>query len=161
MVGGISQRALRSTFATSLPESLIKTMQEKRANKFQTPTFDYSQTLSYQNIDFNLFNRFPWHQIDNFPYVQNAPNLQYLNQFSLGNPNLEPNIGSINSIFDQNLIGINSWNSSFYPVKNLLYDGGSSSSSFSSFGGGQGWTTSSTTSSSSFLTSNMNFANKV
>ncbi|XP_058776164.1 putative two-component response regulator ARR13 [Vicia villosa] len=161
MIGGISQRALRSRFASSLPMSLIKTMQEKRANKFHTPTFENLQTLSYQtenqNNYFNLFNRFPSRQINNFPYVQKAPNLQYLNQFSLEKSNLEPNIGSNNSIYDQNPIGINSSNSSFFPVKNLLYDGGSSSSSFSSSGGGQGWTTSSTTSSSSFLTRDLNF----
>lgn len=62
MTGGISQRALRSTFASSLPMALIKTMQEKRTNKFHTPTFEYSQTLSYpaknQNNEFNFFNRF-------------------------------------------------------------------------------------------------------
>lgn len=62
MTGGISQRALRSTFASSLPMPLIKTMQEKRTNKFHTPTFEYSQTLSCptknQNNEFNFFNRF-------------------------------------------------------------------------------------------------------
>ncbi|CAK8533683.1 unnamed protein product [Lathyrus sativus] len=161
MTGGISQRALRSTFASNLPVPLIKTMQEKRTNKFHTPTFEYLQTLSYQtenqNNDFNLFNRLPSHQVDNFPYAQQGLNLQYLDQMSLKKSNSETNVGSNNSIYDQNLVGIHSWNNSFYPEKNLLYDGGSSSSNFSSYGGGQGWTISPTTSSSNLLTRDLNF----
>ncbi|KAL5080106.1 hypothetical protein RYX36_008527 [Vicia faba] len=161
ITGGMSQRALRSTFALSLPMPLLRTMQEKSRNKFHTPTFEYSQTLSYptenQDNDFNLFNRFPSHQVDNFPYVQQGPNLRYLDQIRLENSNLEINGGSINSIYDQNLIGINSLDNSFYPEKNLLYDSGFSSSSFSSYGGGQGWTTSPTTSSSKILTRDLNF----
>ncbi|CAI8594431.1 unnamed protein product [Vicia faba] len=161
ITGGMSQRALRSTFALSLPMPLLRTMQEKSRNKFHTPTFEYSQTLSYpienQDNDFNLFNRFPSHQVDHFPYVQQGPNLRYLDQIRLENSNLEKNSGSNNSIYDQNLIGINSLDNSFYPEKNLLYDGGFSSSSFSSYGGGQGWTTSPTTSSSRILTRDLNF----
>lgn len=148
MVGGISHRALRSRFASSLPTSLVKEFQAIRTNKLRIPTPEYLQTLSYQardkNITLNPFNRFPTHHVDRFPYVQKRPTLQDSNKVRLGKSQMETSFAN-NNVHDQNMFGVNSSNLS------LFNDG--ASTSFSSYGSGQEFRPYS----SSFITRDLNF----
>ncbi|RHN44861.1 putative transcription factor MYB-HB-like family [Medicago truncatula] len=151
MVEGMSQRALESRFASSLPSSVIREIEEKRTNKLLAPTLQYLQTLAYQtrgvNNVFNNFNQFPTHHVDQFPYIQKGLALQDLEQVRLGKSKLEANAVVENSGHDQNRFGISSSNLPFFQAKNSFNDG--ASTSFSSYRGEQGLMVSS---SSSFLT---------
>jgi len=161
MVGGISHRALRSRFASSLPMSVIREIEEKRTNKLHAPTLQHLQTLAYQtrgaNNVFNHFNQFPTHHVDQFPYIQKGLALQDLGQIRLGKSKLEADVVAENNGHDQNRFGISSSNLPFFQANNSFHDG--ASSSFSSYRGGQGFMVSplSSSSASSFLTKDFKF----
>ncbi|GAU38672.1 hypothetical protein TSUD_292540 [Trifolium subterraneum] len=57
MVGGISNRAFGSIFASDVPTSTVKEIKEMRAKKRCKPTMEHSQTLSCQmGLDSNVLN---------------------------------------------------------------------------------------------------------
>jgi hypothetical protein len=157
MVGGISHRALRSSFASGLPSSVIREIEEKRTNKLHAPTLQYLQTLAYQtrgaNNVFNHFNQFPTHHVDQFPYIQKGLALQDLEQVRLGKSKLEADVVAENNSYDQNRFGISSSSLPIFQAKNSFNDG--ASTSFSSYRAEQGLMVSS--SSSSFLTRDFKF----
>nr|QSD99580.1 MYB family transcription factor [Melilotus albus] len=141
MDGDITHRALRSRFASGLPMSVIKEIQEKRANKLRAPILQYFQTLAYQknkdaNNVVNHFNQFPTHHVDHIPYIQKGLTLQDLDQVRLEKSKLETNVVVDNNFNDQNRFGISSSNLPIFQLKNSFNDG--ASTSFSSYGGGQG-----------------------
>jgi len=118
MVGGISHRALRSRFASSLRMSVIREIEEKRTNKLHAPTLQYLQTLPYQtrgaNNVFNHFNQFPTHHVDQFPYTQKGLALQDLEQVRLGKSKLEVDVSFSSYRGEQGLM-VSSSSSSFLP----------------------------------------------
>ncbi|KAI5444570.1 hypothetical protein KIW84_013001 [Lathyrus oleraceus] len=140
MVGGITHRALRSRFASSLPVSLVKEFQTIRTNKLRTPTPEYLQTLPYRprdkNIALNPYNQFPTHRVDQFPYVQKGLTFQDSNKVRFGKSELKTDFVD-NNVHDQNMFGVNSSGLSLFQTKNLFDDG--ASTSFSSHGSGQGF----------------------
>jgi len=156
MVGGISHRSLRSSFASGLPSSVIREIEEKRTNKLHAPTLQYLQTLANQtrgaNNVFNHFNQFPKHHVDQFPYLQKGLALQDLVQVRHGKSKLEADVVAENNGPGQNRFGISSSNLPSFQAKNSFHDG--ASTSFSSYKGEQGLRVSS---SSSFLTRDFKF----
>ncbi|CAI8593636.1 unnamed protein product [Vicia faba] len=154
MVGGISHRALRSRFASSLPMSLVKEFQTIRTNKLRTSTPEYLQSLSYrgrdENIALNPYNQFPTHRFDQFPYVQKRLTLQDSDKVRFGKSKLETDFVNYN-VHGQNMFGVNPSSLSLFHAKNLFNDG--ASTSFSSYGSGQGFRPYS----SSFMTRDLTF----
>lgn len=123
MIGGISHRALRSRFASSLPVSVIKEIQAIRTNKLRAPTLQYLQKLSYQNGDDNnvlqQFNQVSSNNNDQFSFLQKGLTLQELDQVRIGKSSLENNVA-----IQQNKFGISSSSiPTFHQAKNSYNDG--------------------------------------